>query len=147
MKLVTICLMSLMTSSLCAQTNIISNRSHSGDLAEVHLEKDNFGMPAMEIDSIIYNGENCIIEVRSYGFSSGLMRDTVCDHPYFVENGYNLSVIRKLYPQSTVFVGFKEEIELTPSPNGWPIQNGLPWIIGLIAASVLGYTFAPSRKG
>ncbi len=138
--------MSIMTSALFAQTNIISNRSHAGDLAEVHLEKDNFGMPAIEIDSIIYDGGNCIIEVRSYGYQSSLMRDTVCDHPYFVKNGYNLKVIRKMYPSSTVFVGFDEELEMVPSPNGWPIRNGLPWALGIIGVSILGYTFYPNRR-
>ena len=146
MKLVSLLLTATLTAFAFGQTNIISNRSHSGDLAELHLEKDDFGMPAMTIDSIIYNGENCIIEVSSYGYQGSGMRDTVCDHPYFVKHGYNLKAIKQMYPARTKFIGF-EEIEMAPpSPNGWPIQNGASWLIGIISFSILGYTFLTKDK-
>ncbi|MCH2231511.1 MAG: hypothetical protein MK105_14325 [Crocinitomicaceae bacterium] len=81
MKLVTFILLIIWTSNLISQTNIISNKSHSGNLAEVNLEKDNFGMPAIEIDSIIYHGNNCIIEVSTHVYKGSSIKDTVCDHP------------------------------------------------------------------
>lgn len=146
MKLVSIFTLIIWASTSIGQTNIISNKSHSGNLAEVNLEKDNFGMPAIVIDSIIYDGENCIIEVSTYGYQGSSMKDTVCNHPYFVKHGYNLNAIKEMYPSRTVFVGFEEMEMAPPSPNGWPIQNGTSWLIGLISCSILGFTFLTKEK-
>lgn len=89
-----------------AQTNIISNRSHHGDIAEAHLEADNFGLPAPMIDSIIYLGGTCIVEATSQ-MGSSLYYDTVCDHRLFLEHDFDIKEIKKHYPGHVKFVGFE----------------------------------------
>lgn len=92
---------------LCfGQTNIISNRSHHGELAEAHLETDNFGLPAPMIDSIIYIGGTCIVEATSQ-MGATIYYDTVCDHSLFLEHDFDLKEIKKHYSTRVKFIGFE----------------------------------------
>lgn len=89
-----------------SQTNIISNRSHHGDISQAHLETDNFGLPAPMIDSIMYIGGTCIVEATSQ-MGSSLYYDTVCDHRLFLEHDFDIKEIKKHYPNHVKFIGFE----------------------------------------
>ena len=144
MKHFIIAITALISSNLIAQTDVISNKSHSGTGQNINLERDNFGMPSITVDSIIYLSKNCIIEVSSYhGYDQ--LRDTVCDHPYFIEHGYNLDEIKKMYPSNTVFYGFKESKE-TIKVNHRRHTNSINWLIGVVILMSTIYMVYPKFK-
>ncbi|MFT5858054.1 MAG: hypothetical protein ACI865_000138 [Flavobacteriaceae bacterium] len=127
--LITLLLASLNASS---QTDIIAARSHASSINQL-TENDNFGIPSRSIDSIIYIGNGCIVEDADwYG------RDTICDHPLFVENEFDEEKLKELYPDHVVFKGFsKSEKKKADS------QNSVSWFIALLGLSYLFYLVFP----
>lgn len=124
--------------SAISQTDIIAARSHSNTELSSS-EVDNYGLPSRSIDSIIYIGNGCIVE-RAFMY----VNDTLCDHPLFVENNFDLKKLKKLYPSNVVFVGFtkSEKRELDK-------QNSMSWFAAIIGLSYLLYLLFPrfvSRK-
>lgn len=122
--------------ALSAQTNIIQTRSHSGDIAESLVEPDNYGMPMIEIeiDSVILLNSNCLIEVKTYD-GMHRQRDTICDHPYLKGTEKDLNDIKKLYPSSTKFEGFKSRKRANNDQSMF--FNG-PGILGGIMMLLIG---------
>ena len=118
--------------SAAAQTDIIATRSHSSDL-NLSIEIGNFGLPSRSIDSIIYIGNGCIVEDANwYG------RDTICDHPLFLENEFDEKKLKELYPGYVVFKGFSKS-EKKKSDN----QNSISWFIALLGLSYMIYLIFP----
>lgn len=108
----------LNTSMLFAQTAEISAKSHHSSI--VSDEVDNFGLPPMQIDTIIFLNDSVLVEVSSHGFGRSYY-DTVVNHPYLT--GKDPDEIRSYFPTSTVFIGLEK---LSKSKN-----NNL-WIFGVL---------------
>jgi hypothetical protein len=152
MKLIYMIFSVILSAGLYAQTDVIANRSHAGDLTDILSENDNFGlpdnMPIMVVDTVIYDGNNCLIEIRSYDKSNPYgadirQIDTICNNQYFIERGFNLREIKKIYPSSTVFIGFSDTGYEPTNVRRWPQLNGANWLVGLIVLSGIGYIFFP----
>jgi len=137
----------LLTSiSVKAQTNVIANKSHSGDLANLESESANFGLDeSMLIDSVIYIGSECIIEIRN-AWGNFQSRDTICDNPYFKEHGYSYESAEKMYRGNTVLVGFKKSAKTIDNSKNWQKSNGVVWLFGLVILSSLIYVVAPRKN-
>lgn len=116
MKFLLLSFVVLLTLNVISQTNVISTRSHSGDLAMTLSEDDNFGLPPMETyyDTVILLNDNCLIEVKTMSYFDRAnpeyrLRDTICDHPYLKGSGKELNEIKQKYPKGTTFIGFKRK--------------------------------------
>jgi hypothetical protein len=96
-----------------SQTAEIAAKSHGSN--DYFSETDNFGLPPMVIDSIIYLNDSTIIEVTSH-FHNRYFRDTVVNHPYI--KGRSLDEFKSYFPPSTQFVGF-ENIKKIKLNNTW----------------------------
>lgn len=114
-----------------AQTNIISLKSHAGDLVEIDQETDNFGEPPwkMGVDSVIFVEKGVIVEC---GFR--MRRDTLRAEIY---DGYLTDRIQDYYSPSCVFIGFKESKNTNHKEKRNSNQNGVSWIVGMIAFLLL----------
>lgn len=94
----------MLAGNLSAQTKIIALKSHSGDMTALKSEKDgNFGIAPTRLDSVVKIGANCIVEINNYGF-----RDTVYEHPYFLNPDVSLQELKQRFPRIH-FVGFDKE--------------------------------------
>lgn len=94
----------LLAGNLTAQTKIIALKSHSGDMTALKDEKDgNFGIAPTRLDSVIKIGANCVVEINNFGF-----RDTVYEHPYFLNPDVSLQELKQRFPRIH-FVGFDKE--------------------------------------
>ena len=146
MKLISLFIGVLIASTSLSQTNIIAARSHSGNLSQLEKETANFGLNDYDIiDSVIYIGGDCIIEIRQ-SWNNNHHRDTICDNYYFKEHGYVLREAKKAYSSSTVLVGFIDDDESMNRVNNWPRQNGVSWFVGFVILSVIAYIFVPAFK-
>jgi hypothetical protein len=97
--------------SIFGQTKIIALKSHSGDSESIKNETDgNFGISPVRLDSVVKIGPNCIVEIDNFGG-----RDTVFEHPSFLNPNITLEELKKQYPRIK-FVGFE---------NDWKESNGL----------------------
>lgn len=132
--------------SVKAQTNVIANKSHSGDLNELKYESANFGLDErMLIDSVIYIGGDCVVEVRN-AWGNFQSRDTICDNYYFKEHGYSHESATKAYRSNTVIVGFKKSNKIIDNSKNWNRSNNVIWFAGLLFMSSLIYVFQPLKK-
>lgn len=132
--------------SLTAQTNIIANKSHSGDLNLLNYETANFGLDgSMLIDSVIYIGGDCIVEVRN-AWGNFQSRDTICDNFYFKEHGYTHESAVAAYQRKTVIVGFKKTNKLIDNSKNWNRMNGVFWLVGIMLIASLIYVYNPVKK-
>lgn len=104
-----------------AQTAEISAKSHHSSV--VSDEVDNFGLPPMQIDTIIFLNDSVLVEVSSHGFGISYY-DTVVNHPYL--KGKKPEEIRSYFPVSTVFVGLEKSQKTK--------KNSM-WILALILVS------------
>ena len=142
------------------QTAIISNKSHSGDLALVNFEPDNFGgrlervFSIRKVDTVILF-DKCIIEMGSNSLENIRFRDTVCHNEFLVENNYSKESARLIYPQATTFIGFPEDDNIDNNESidrsdfwtdGNPFERGGTGLLGIILISYLLYLFTPSLK-
>ena len=110
-----------------AQTNIISLKSHAGDIAQIDKETDNFGEPPwkMGVDSVLFVKKGVIVEC---GF--GYRRDTIQSDLY---DGHLTDRIKDYYAPNCVFVGFKESKNENHKDKKDSKQNGVSWIVALIS--------------
>ncbi|MFT5777169.1 MAG: hypothetical protein ACI837_000100 [Crocinitomicaceae bacterium] len=122
----------LLSLNSSAQTDIIAARSHGASSLMTLDESDNFGLPSKQLDSIIYIGKCCIVQVSSH-FDTHFYHDTICDHPLFIENNFSEKKLKKLYSSSVVFVGFKD------SEKRRLDENSIPWFLAPLALSYLAY--------
>lgn len=146
MKKIIIATILLTTINLNAQTNIIASKSHSGNLKDLKYESANFGLDErMLIDSVIYIGGDCIVEVRN-AWGNFQSRDTICDNFYFKEHGYSKESAAKAYRSNTVIVGFKIPHKPIENQKNWKKNNGTFWFFGLLILSSLIYIVRPFSK-
>jgi hypothetical protein len=97
--------------SIFGQTKIIALKSHSGNSEFLENETDgNFGISPVRLDSVVKIGPNCIVEIDNRGG-----RDTVFEHPSFLNPNITLDELKKQYPRIK-FVGFEKD---------WKESNGL----------------------
>ena len=97
--------------SIFGQTKIIALKSHSGNSETVENERDgNFGISPVRLDSVVKIGPNCMVEIDNRGG-----RDTVFEHPSFLNPNITIQELQKQYPRIK-FVGFEKE---------WKESNGL----------------------
>ena len=115
-----------------AQTNVISLKSHSGDLADIHQETDNFGeiyIPPSNVDTVFFISKGVSVESKSQLDFSENQRyyDTVRSSFYTNTLTYSL---KRHYSKNTVFIGFEEEkaTEVNPYFNNMK-KNGVPIIL------------------
>lgn len=146
MKLTSILIALAFISHSYAQTNVISLKSHSGDLALVNSENDNYGMPMMEItiDTVKLYKENCLIEIKTIDGMEGVS-DTICDHPYLKGNGSNYNQIKQRYPSGVVFQGFKRSPRINRIDQSTRF-NGFSLIGRILILSLLVFVFTPIAK-
>ena len=97
--------------SIFGQTKIIALKSHSGNSESVENERDgNFGISPVRLDTVVKIGPNCIVEIDNRGG-----RDTVFEHPSFLNPNITIQELQKQYPRIK-FVGFEKD---------WKESNGL----------------------
>lgn len=129
-----------------AQTNVISLKSHSGDLSMLQEEADNFGLPDMDItiDTVVLFNSNCLIEIKTMNGSNHYC-DTICDHPYLKGLGTNYKQIKQHYPRGVVFIGFKNTPTIDDASE--PVRiNGTDLVGRMLILSLLLFVFIPVSK-
>ncbi|MCH2224279.1 MAG: hypothetical protein MK066_05865 [Crocinitomicaceae bacterium] len=131
--LLTICYFTLPS---FGQTGIISAKSKSILPTCSTVDDDNFGLPEPRLDSIIYIGDHCIIEVlRSYNRSKHY-HDTICNPYIFEENNYDLKTIKQMFSNNVIFVGF-EKLKTEKIIRKKSKQNSPGWISILLIGSII----------
>lgn len=107
------------------QTKLIALKSHSGELSALKNETDgNFGIVPARLDSVIKIGPSCVVEINNHGF-----RDTIYEHPYFLNPDVSLNQLKKLFPRIH-FVGFDKH--WAPVPKKKPTSSkGVLYFIAL----------------
>lgn len=127
MKTIITLLLLVVSAPMMAQTNIISLKSHAGDIAQIDKETDNFGEPPwkMGVDSVLFVKKGVIVEC---GF--GFRRDTIQSDLY---DGHLTDRIKDYYAPNCVFVGFKESKNENHKDKKDSKQNGVTWIVALIS--------------
>lgn len=139
MKHLLIILSLYLTPSAFTQTNIISLKSHAGDLTQIAYETDNFGGPEIiirpinfSVDTVVFVKNGCLIQIYEAGF-----KDTV----YSEEIGKVLTPrITNNYPENTVFIGFKTPKKQEEYKNHFfndMKRNGFP-ILLMILLGIFG---------
>lgn len=115
-----------------AQTNVISLKSHSGDLADIHQETDNFGeiyIPPSDVDTVFFISDGVVVESkRQLDFPENQRYyDTIRSSFYTKTLTYSL---KRHYSKNTVFVGFETEeaIEVNPYFKNMH-KNSVPLIL------------------
>jgi hypothetical protein len=121
---------SLASFVLFSQTAEISAKSHHSSV--VSDEVDNFGLPPMQIDTIIFLNDSVLVEVSSHGFGRSYY-DTVVNHPYLM--GKKPEEIRSYFPVNTVFIGLEKSQKSR--------KNNL-WIVAIL---LLGFGIFYVRQG
>lgn len=131
MKTILTLLLLVLSAPIMAQTNIISLKSHAGDIAQIDKETDNFGEPPwkMGVDSVIFVKKGVIVEC---GY--GLRRDTIRSKMY---DGYLTDRIQDYYAPNCEYVGFKKSKNANHAIETDSNQNGVSWSVGLILILLL----------
>ncbi len=118
MKTITLALALALNSLVFGQTNIISLKSHAGQVSDLALEKDNFGemsMPRFYVDSVIFVKPGVLVESKHSndfiyydqdGQKQAQIYDTILDPSITNTLTYSL---RQQYGSNVVFVGFKKD--------------------------------------
>ncbi|XOV69015.1 MAG: hypothetical protein ACFHU9_07470 [Fluviicola sp.] len=98
-----------------AQTSVIRLKSHHGDMEDLHLSQDKFGIPPPQrwIDTIERINETCVVHYireQDWGMEGETyFKDTVCDHWHYQQTGYDPKEIEKSYGYEIIFIGFDKE--------------------------------------
>ena len=126
-----------------AQTNVISNKSHSGDIALLSQESDDFGMVYIPpTDSVILLNSTCVIEVKKR-WDNNSYHDTICNNFYLPINQEEYKLFKANYPPMTKFIGFeKVKKNKKPRVNRF-IQNKTSIFFGVIVLLILAYSAIP----
>lgn len=90
------------------QTKRIAHKSHSGKAHTFsRYSENNFGLPAMQLDSVKKTTDAKFIRYRSYGYKSArAIVDTLSNHVHFNNPAISVDSLRVLYPE-TKFIGFE----------------------------------------
>jgi len=110
MKNIFLVFMALITTSVNAQTKVISFKSHSGDMNNfIFKETGNFGLDE-RIFSPSFNPDTIVrISDSMYVFINGQGKDTINNIPGLIPEEHDLSLndIKKRFPR-TILIGFEE---------------------------------------
>jgi len=136
----------LISTATFGQTNIISNRSHSGDLTSLTNETDDFGVIYVPpIDTVILMNSTTIITVKSHWDGTSI-HDTISNHFGLPKNKLEFTQFKLNYQKTTIFIGFKDLKSVHGTQVNHFRQNQIPYFIGLLFLSILLYTFIPSKN-
>lgn len=133
--------------NLMAQTNIISLKSHSGDLAQLKDETDNFGelyIPPMPVDTVKFIKNGVLVESRSNSFAMeirDLQGNIISNREYDTIRDASITKtlstsLKSNYSNETVFIGFEKEPTPNPHFNGMK-KNGISWLFGIALVLIL----------
>ncbi|MCR9172700.1 MAG: hypothetical protein NXI10_09425 [bacterium] len=101
--------------SVTAQTSVIRLKSHHGNLEDLHLSEDKFGIPPPQrwVDTIERISETCVIHyVREQNWGSldsYRYKDTVCNNWKYEEVDYDPKKIEESYPYEVTLIGFDKD--------------------------------------
>ncbi len=127
-KTLIICL--TMTSSIIySQTDIIAHKSHSGIKTKQQIiSEDNFGGPQFShgflIDTIRRLNDSIVLTIGKYGI------DSLCHHPYLNDTNVSIETLQNLYEPRIKFVGFEKNNKIIEKQK--PNKNDLNWILVII---------------
>lgn len=117
--------------SIFGQTKIIALKSHSGNSESVENEIDgNFGISPVRLDSVVKIGAKCIVEIDNRGG-----RDTVFEHPSFLNPNITIQELQKQYPRIK-FVGFEKEWKESNGLKTKPHKGSL-YLFGILMVGIL----------
>lgn len=110
---------------------MIALKSHSGDSKSLSSETDgNFGISPVRLDSVVKIGPKCIVEIDNYGG-----RDTIYEHPAFLNPNITLEELKKQYPRIK-FVGFEKDWKESNGLKTKPRKGSL-YLFGILMVGVL----------
>lgn len=98
-----------------AQTSVIRLKSHHGNVKDLSLSEDKFGIPAPDrsIDTIERINETCVIHYvkeQDWGSTNAFyFKDTICNHWQYNDVNYEPKKIQKLYDHEVTLIGFEKE--------------------------------------
>jgi hypothetical protein len=117
--------------SIFEQTKIIALKSHSGNSESLENEIDgNFGISPVRLDSVVKIGSNCIVEIDNRGG-----RDTVFEHPTFLNPNFTIQELQKQYPRIK-FVGFEKDWKEIDGRKRKPHKGSL-YLFGILMVGIL----------
>ena len=109
--------------SVFAQTSVIRLKSHHGEIKDLELSEDKFGIPPPQqwIDTIERISETCVIHyVREQIWGDEDLiryRDTVCNYSSYREVNYDPKKIQELYSNKVTLIGFDKDRSRIESKN------------------------------
>ena len=131
MKLYIIILFITSSISIFGQTKMIAIKSHSGNIESTNLETDgNFGIAPSRLDSVVKIGPNCIVEIDNFGG-----RDTVFNHPAFLNPSIGLDELKEQYPRIK-FIGFEKEWKESNGHKTKPRKGSL-YLFGILCFGII----------
>ena len=138
MKTILTLLLLTISATMMAQTNIISLKSHAGEIAAIDKETDNFGEPPwkMNVDTVEFIQKGVIVE---YGFLGH--RDTLRSD-YYEE--YITDRLKDYYSPRCVFIGFKESKHKNYQQEKQTKKNGIG-IVALLVVIALMLNFRKTK--
>jgi hypothetical protein len=135
-----------MTSSIIySQTDIIAYKSHSGTKTKHKIiSDDNFGGPQFShgflIDTIRRLNDSIVLTIGKYGI------DSLCHHPYLNDTNVSIETLQNLYEPRIKFVGFEKNNKIIEKQK--PTKNDFNWLLGLILTlSFTSSVFVKRKKG
>ena len=142
-----ILLFTLLTTTISiGQTNIISNRSHSGNLSNIENEKDDFGaIYTPPTDTVILLNSTTIIVVQS-NWDGTSIHDTISNHFGLPKNKLELNRFKMNYQSTTKFIGFEDLKAIHGSQINYFKQNKVSLFVGLLFLSAMLYTLLPLKN-
>lgn len=141
-----------------AQTSVIYQKSHHGNMASLSSSKDRYGnppvdynlpeIPVMTYDTIELINEGCIIQKGYYTISGERVNDTICDEQIRLYPDQFEKDIKEYYGENIVLIGFDDEsniqIKNNPYFNKRKKSGGPFWLLLPMLLIDLGaYIFQP----
>lgn len=114
MKTVLFCLTLILGFTLNAQTSVITLKSHHGEISELPLTEDKFGivMPSPVYDTLIRLSDDCVIQIGSQAMSyqgDGVrFRDTICEHWYYQKVAFDEEAVQEFHGGKVTLIGFEK---------------------------------------
>lgn len=155
----------LVSSSIIAQTSVISTKSHSAPTKDLLGARDGFGeremyypptqmrpviiSSIMEVETIRKIDDHCVIIT---GKRNAIQQaDTVCNHWYYEQHNYNKQSMLDYHGSSVILIGFPENapiINKNDAPfSGRSSRFSLNWMFALLVVGSLGgFVLFPKSK-
>lgn len=155
----------ILSSSIIAQTSVISTKSHSAEIKNLVHGQDGFGGREMNfrpepMDPIKFHStdkfevlykidDHCVIRK---GIVNDLpYKDTMCNYWYYEQHNYNKQSMRDFHGQDILLIGFPENapvINKNDAPfSGRTSRFSISWIFILLTlGSFGGFVLLPKSK-